>query len=31
VVGAVLNDPEGKVGRDRLLYYHEYGYPVSTD
>jgi Mrp family chromosome partitioning ATPase len=31
VVGAVLNDPEGKAGRDRPLYYQEHGYPVSTD
>lgn len=30
VVGAVLNDPEGKVTRDRTLYY-SYGYPVTPD
>jgi non-specific protein-tyrosine kinase len=30
VVGAVLNDPEGKVVRDRTLYY-TYGYPVTPD
>jgi succinoglycan biosynthesis transport protein ExoP len=30
VVGAVLNDPDGKVPHDRLLYY-TYGYPVTSD
>lgn len=30
VIGAVLNDPEGKVAQDRTLYY-AYGYPVTTD
>lgn len=30
VVGAVLNDPEGKVTRDRASYY-SYGYPVTPD
>jgi Mrp family chromosome partitioning ATPase/uncharacterized protein involved in exopolysaccharide biosynthesis len=30
VVGAVLNDPEGCVGRDRELYY-AYDYPVTGD
>jgi polysaccharide biosynthesis transport protein len=30
VVGAVLNDPEGKVVRDRTMYY-AYGYPVTPD
>jgi Mrp family chromosome partitioning ATPase/uncharacterized protein involved in exopolysaccharide biosynthesis len=30
VVGAVLNDPEGKVARDQMSYY-AYGYPVTSD
>jgi Mrp family chromosome partitioning ATPase len=30
VLGAVLNDPEGKVGRDHKLYY-EYDYPAAAD
>jgi Mrp family chromosome partitioning ATPase len=30
LVGAVLNDPEGKVGGSALRYY-PYGYPVTTD
>jgi Mrp family chromosome partitioning ATPase/uncharacterized protein involved in exopolysaccharide biosynthesis len=30
VVGAVLNDPDGKVSRDHMLYYG-YTYPVTTD
>ena len=31
VIGAVLNDPKGKLTRERLLYYKYGGYPVSTD
>jgi Mrp family chromosome partitioning ATPase len=31
VIGAVLNDPKGKLTRDRMLYYKYGGYPVSTD
>jgi Mrp family chromosome partitioning ATPase/uncharacterized protein involved in exopolysaccharide biosynthesis len=30
VVGAVLNDPEGQVGRDQALYY-SYTYPLAAD
>jgi Mrp family chromosome partitioning ATPase/uncharacterized protein involved in exopolysaccharide biosynthesis len=30
VVGAVLNDPEGQVGRDQALYY-SYTYPLSAE
>jgi Mrp family chromosome partitioning ATPase/uncharacterized protein involved in exopolysaccharide biosynthesis len=30
VVGAVLNDPEGKVARDRMLHYAD-GYPMTMD
>ncbi len=30
VLGAVLNDPEGEVGRDHKMYY-EYDYPAAAD
>jgi Mrp family chromosome partitioning ATPase len=30
VLGAVLNDPEGEVGRDHKLYY-DYNYPAAAD
>ena len=31
VIGAVLNDPKGKLTRNYMAYYKYGGYPVSTD